>query len=157
CEVKIWEVATGREVCALQGRLGVVRALMFSPDGQQLVTTSFESDRTDVPRKTGEVRFWDAATGRLVRTFQVSSAGVLNNAAFSPDGRLLAWAAGATGNGVGNAVFVWEVSTGQQLLTLKTHSQLPMRMAFSPDGQRLATPGRDGIVGVWDVSTDRKG
>jgi WD40 repeat protein len=155
-EVKIWETATGREVCTLQGRLGMVSDLVFSPDGQQLGTASFQPYQRGVPTKPAEVQFWDAATGRSVRAFQVSSPGMFQTAAaFSPDGRRLAWALGPAPN-VGSSVAVWDVATGQELVTLNAFSLPPIRMAFRPDGQRLATASQDGTVRVWNVGTGRK-
>src|SRR5262249_48741665 len=110
-EVKIWETATGREVCGLQGRVGLVMALAFSPDGRQLVTASVESLRGNTPSTQAEVQFWDVATGQCVRKFPISSAGMPMNAAFSPDGGRLAWAVRQAPNVVDKRVSVWDVDT----------------------------------------------
>ena len=50
--VRIWEVATGKELSQLRGHSAVVRSVCFSSDGKQL--TSGSDDKT--------VRNWDLAT-----------------------------------------------------------------------------------------------
>ena len=48
--------------------------------------------------------------------------------------------------------FVWDVLTGQELLTLDGHSGPFHDVAFSPDGHRLVGRGRDGTVKIWDAT-----
>ena len=50
--VRIWEVATGKELSQLRGHSAVVTSVCFSSDGKQL--TSGSEDKT--------VRNWDLAT-----------------------------------------------------------------------------------------------
>jgi WD40 repeat protein len=48
---------------------------------------------------------------------------------------------------------VWDATTGKLLLTLAGHTGNVVDLAFSPDGNRLATASADGTAKVWDVST----
>jgi WD40 repeat protein len=43
-----------------------------------------------------------------------------------------------------------------ELLTLKGHTDMVNSVAFSPDGQRLASASRDGSVKVWDARTGQE-
>ena len=71
--------------------------------------------------------------------------------AFSPDGKRLASASGD------QTVKVWDATSGQEMLTLKGHTDAVMSVAFSPDGKRLASAsfGSDGEgVGRHERSGD---
>src|SRR5262249_5414105 len=63
--------------------------------------------------------------------------------AFSPDGKRIA--SGRDG------VKVWDAQTGQELLTLKGHTEGVSSVAFSPDGSRIASGSHDQTVKVWDA------
>ena len=64
--------------------------------------------------------------------------------AFSPDGKRL-----ATGS-ENNLVKLWDLTSGQEVLTLRGHSNLVTSVAFSPDGKRLATASFDNTAKIWE-------
>ena len=71
--------------------------------------------------------------------------------AFSPDGTLL-----ATGSQGGSAI-IWGAATGQPLRTLidpNRQGGSVSSVAFSPDGQRLATA--DTTAKLWEVATGKQ-
>jgi WD40 repeat protein len=65
--------------------------------------------------------------------------------AFSPDGRRLVSVAG-------KALTLWDVSTGQELLTLDGNGEDFTSVAFSPDGGLIASASADGIVQIWNAT-----
>jgi serine/threonine protein kinase/WD40 repeat protein len=74
--LRVWEMATGQERFVLeQGRIGAI----FSPDGRYLAASGVTET---------SIRLWDAATGRLLHTFQGHTT-PLQALAFAGDGRRL--------------------------------------------------------------------
>jgi WD40 repeat protein len=101
--VKVWDAATGEEVCAIRGHVltgSDLETLAFSPDGKRLALATGIPNHPDEP---GEVTIWDVLTGQQVFTLRGHLARVYS-LAFSPDGRRLA---SADAKGV---IKVWDAS-----------------------------------------------
>ena len=59
--------------------------------------------------------------------------GIVHDLAFSPDGRTLVSASDD------KTIRLWNVATGQELMTLEGHSDKASVLQFSPDGRALAS------------------
>jgi WD40 repeat protein len=137
-EIKLWEVATGREVRTLTGHTDWVRSVAFSPDGRLLASGS----------RDATIKLWDVASGREVRTLSGHTYRV-NSVAFSPDGRLLA----SGSDGFDDALKLWDVASGSLVRTLTGHTGWVSSVAFSPDGRLLASGSLlDATIKLWDIS-----
>jgi WD40 repeat protein/DNA-binding SARP family transcriptional activator len=154
-EVFVWSVDDAGIVARMQERQ--VTALAFSPDGRRLATGSLE----------GGLKLWEARTGRQLDSL-TGNLGQVLDLAFSPDGARL-----ATSSSDGT-VRLWDVRTGWQTLTLGSgvaaevgaESKFCFRtlrvaylgvggkLAFSPDGSRLAYTVADGTVRVLALDID---
>src|SRR5262249_56650995 len=102
----------------LAGHAEVVASVAYSPDGSRVVS----GDRA------GEIKLWEAATGRLIHT--MATGNPVEAVAFHPDGTRLASAGGDDG-----AVILWDAATGQRIRTFPVHTKRVFRFIFSPDGK----------------------
>ncbi|MHC5743364.1 MAG: WD40 repeat domain-containing protein [Nostoc sp.] len=48
---------------------------------------------------------------------------------------------------------LWNINTGKLINTLAGHRSHVCAIAFSPDGQHLASGSADGTVKLWDLNT----
>jgi WD40 repeat protein len=139
-EIKLLDMASGREVHTLQGHTSDVRRIAFSPDGLRLASAGGE-DRT--------VKVWDVQAGREVYSLR-GHEGPICGVAFSPDSTRLASA------GWDATVKVWDVPSGREVHTLRGHSGPVAGVAFSPNGLCLASASWDFTVKLWDPQTGRE-
>ena len=51
---------------------------------------------------------------------------------------------------------IWDSATGKELFALKGHAGEVSSVAFSPDGQRLASASDDQTVKIWDSATGKE-
>ncbi len=74
--------------------------------------------------------------------------------AFSADGKIVAatHASGAA-SGTVQAVHLWDTATGKYLRSVRGQDTGTMSVAFSPDGQTLATAGIDNTLRFWEVKS----
>jgi len=146
--VRVWDVATGREVRRFYGGEG-----KFSPDGKQVLTGSYDNTvgRWDVPASAADkiVRFWDVTTGREVRRF-TGHADRVHLVEFSPSGTQV-----LTGS-KDNTARLWNAATGQELHAFRGHTGMILSIAFSTNGNQVLTESDDGTVRVWEVATGRE-
>lgn len=140
-QVKLWNLTGGGAPLNLRGHTGIIRAIVFSPDGRVLATAS--QDNT--------IKLWDAATGKELVTLKGHSAPV-TAVAFSHDSRTLASSANDL------TIKLWDVATGSEVKTLKYRTpHLTSALAFSPDDARLAAGcvkrGMHDNIKLWNVAT----
>jgi hypothetical protein len=109
-----------QEQTRLEGHQDSVESARFSPDGQRLVTTSFDNT----------ARVWDTS-GKLITELK-GHQGYVRSASFSPDGQRIVTAS------FEKTARVWDTS-GKLITELKGHQGYVRSASFSPDGQRLVT------------------
>ncbi|MGJ5633251.1 nSTAND1 domain-containing NTPase, partial [Nostoc sp. CALU 1950] len=122
-----------REQNRLEGHTREVISASFSPDGERIVTASYDNT----------ARVWDM-TGNLVAELQGHRSSVIS-ASFSPDGERIVTAS------EDKTARVWDM-TGNLVAELRGHRSYVYSASFSPDGERIVTASWDKTARVWDVT-----
>jgi WD40 repeat protein len=141
-EVKLWDLATGKERCTLPMAVRGLEGLAFSPDGRTLALAV--SWGLGPQRKSGGIALWDVRAGQE-RPGLVTAPGHPLVVAFSPDGKHLAaggrrWVTNNNPRALCQDVWVWDAA-GKLRWTVSGEVDHCRALAFSPDGKILATAG----------------
>lgn len=138
-EARIWDKHTYREEMSFSPH-GAVAAADFSPDGQWIVTGSWDNS----------AKIWDVNTGHAVKKLIGGHSGYINSTVFSPDGRHI-----LTGSDDMTAK-LWDISTGQVVQAYRGHEGRVRQAAFSPDGTKILTVSNDKTARIWDTKTGQQ-
>ncbi len=141
--VQLWDVYSGQLLRTLSENFrgtncDGVKALAFSPDGSQMVTATGCNHWV--------VRLWDTGSGK---SLQVLDDGGGVDAAFSADGRFIAWS--------NEKVVLWDAVNQQEMRAWKPKSTPRLyKIEFSPDSKLLATFSSAGDdLQLWDVESGK--
>jgi WD40 repeat protein len=117
-----------------------VNALVFSPDGRELISAGDD----------GRVRRWSVETGNeLESSFDAHPRVSMLSIAVSADGKLLATSS------IDKTAKIWSAADNKLLTTIDGSERLPLvHAALSPDGKILATGSNQ--VRLWDASTGKE-
>jgi WD40 repeat protein len=132
-EVSVWDLATQARVLEweMPGLRRAVTSVAFLPGGDRLLT--------GLPN--GAAQVWDVPMGNLAHAFKTPE-GRTSCAAFDRAGRRL-----AASNG--GSVLVWDLKTGERIATYRARNGF---MAFSPDGEVVATCNGSGDLTLFDLA-----
>jgi WD40 repeat protein len=137
-EVKLWDTQTGQLRQTLTGFADRVVALAFSANSKLLATGG------GPPTEDGEIKVFEAATGKLVADIKNGHSDTVFGVCFGPDGTKLATC------GADKFVKVFEVPSGKLLKAFEGHTHHVLDVGWKADGKLLASASADNTIKVWD-------
>jgi WD40 repeat protein len=141
--IRLWDVASGKQVRQWKGPSSFTCAVRFSPDGKTLAAAGYETGPGN------PVYLFDVPSGKELPTLAGHASGGVRRIVFSPDGKSL-----LTG-GFDGEVRVWDLAAGKETAHIKAEAGTVYSLALSPDGRTVATAGRDGLK-LWDLASGKE-
>jgi Tol biopolymer transport system component len=130
--VRVWEVATGKQVALIEDHADWVLDLAFSPDGKRMATAS--RDKT--------CKVFDLEKKESLVTFP-GHAQTVDAVAFAPDGKLVA------SGGDDNQIRLWKPDDdGKQARQVGGFGGPVFQVRYTPDGKSLVACGADKSVRI---------
>lgn len=172
----VWDLAEGNELRVFAPNLGAVRALALAPDGKGAASSyegrdvriwslataepllEFQTEKARIIRLafghdgtrlyaagvgSAEVEVYDAQTGERSKTLDLPGS---RSTAMELCPRSHRMAVGQ----INGMVMVMDSDSGEVIWMAHGHSEAVNRVAWSADGRRLVSAGRDGSHRFWD-------
>ena len=134
--IRFWDVATTKPIRILTGYAQMFRDMVYSPDGSKIAVWSSD----------GSIRLWDTRTGKLIRMYSPDTKRI-SCIAYSPDGVHL-----VCGEYLTNSVWLLNTETGEHGQVFTGHNNDVESVAFSRDGQMLASGDSNGTIHLWNAA-----
>ena len=128
------DTETGSLIASFKYDNSRVRAIDFNRDGQLLACGN----------DSGTVCLWDIKTGERKTVMNSSSKDWIWSVAFSPDDSTI------IGVSEDRSLQAWNAASGKLLRALRGYTNVPVRLAFSPSCQYLASGHQDSKIYIWD-------
>ncbi|ETO16706.1 hypothetical protein RFI_20634 [Reticulomyxa filosa] len=136
--VRIWDVASMKEIDRLLGHYNWVNDANFSLDGKMVVSSS--DDQT--------IRLWDISSGQEMRKLRRAEHSITKSK-FSPDGNTIV-------SCEKTIIQLWDVTSRQELKKMQGHTNLVTDVEFSPDGKFIVSSSNDKTIAIWNVLSGQR-
>ncbi|NEP62993.1 MAG: WD40 repeat domain-containing protein, partial [Symploca sp. SIO2G7] len=118
----------------LTGHTDSVGALAVTPDGQRVVSGSWDT----------KIKIWNIDTGEELRTLR-GHTNIVHSVAVTPNGNKVVSASSD------KTIKIWDIDTGEELKTFNTDGI--NSIAITPDGEKIVSGSSDKTIKIWDIDT----
>ena len=118
-------------------------AISFSPDGSMMAVATFGGHGRIVD--IGQMSVGEELVPQPTKSIELDDAWIVK-LLFNDDGDVLIGASDR------NLIRAWDVSTGKVLNTFRGQGENIRHISISPDGEYLATVGRDNVTRLWELN-----
>ena len=137
--IGIWDIMSCTALVLLE-QPNATTDVSFSPDGRSLLSVS----------KGGWMEIWDTESWRKTASLEEDGP-EWPEACFSPDGKYVAIASGDCETRP-SMVRLWRIDDMSCAVVVTEHKNFVCRLAFSPDGEFLASGDGEGVVHICRLS-----
>jgi WD40 repeat protein len=146
--VYFWEASSG-ELLRTLTCLSWGHIVQWSPDGSKIAMLCFDWDNNLMA-----IQVVDAETYQTLLYFDVDLMRTVPMVRWSPDSTRLVIGGGSDEMGlVTNPVYVYDASSGEELLNVFGHTSRFLESGWSPDGKRIVSGSTDDTTRIWDAQT----
>jgi WD40 repeat protein len=150
-DVDLWDPTSQKVVRTLGEHRGVVKAMAFTSDGKRLAVAA--SRLTPQRRYAAELRLWEVATGKRLRTIDLGEC-YPTGLTFSGDGKWLMLVGWRGWEGPGR-LSLFDVEGVERAARSFSRQEAVLDLASASAATRFATSHADGSIRLWDVRSGR--
>ncbi len=110
-----------------------ITSFSFSPDGKTIASAI----------QGGKIKLWNVNSGQVVKAIPEDKDIKFYSGSFSPDGKTIAFASNKN-------VKLWNIEE-EEPITLGAHEDSVLSIAWSPEGNTIASASADNTVKIWDT------
>jgi WD40 repeat protein len=147
--VYFWETSSGELVRTI-GCLSWGHIIHWSPDGSKIGMLCIDWDENLMA-----IQVVDAETYETLLYFDVNlMEEQYQFVRWSPDSTRLAIGGGSDEMGLAtNPIYIYDASSGEELLKILGHTSQVSLVSWSPDGKRIVSGSTDDTTRIWDAQT----
>jgi len=142
CDIRVWDLASGKVKVRLTGHKGPVRALAFAPDGRTAISGCDQ----------GALHLWDLGTGKELQLMKGHEDAVLG-VAFAPDGKQIV----SCSRDSKLPLRLWDAASGEKVRDFPGIEDPLWGVAFSRGGRDVIAGGQDKFLRSWETDTGKAG
>lgn len=143
--VRIWAVASGRELHRLSSHKNGIESVAFTPDGRHVASLSAEA-----------LKLWDTRSGQVLKSLAISTRPLETTLLVSPAADWFATATRQADNDALRTVTVRSIASAKTIGTWTGDASGVPSLAASPDGRLLLIGRDDGRIVIREVATGKQ-